>query len=246
MISNIESDDIEMGEIGADEEYIETDEECIGNGGISYGGRSDAVGEVLTPANIVRDMLDLVRDESYRIDSKFLEPAAGDGNFLVQILARKLIAVGNMGKDDYDRNLFIAVSSIYAIDIGNKNVVKAKSRMMEIIKSNYRKVQGREIDDNMRKVIEYLIDANIIWGNSLNGLREFGRKSNVSAIADKNRIVISDWVIEGDMVDRKDYFFECLQGEGKKDEPFRICDKINFRNVHEQDNRVYELSIDDL
>ncbi len=49
--------------------------------------------EVFTPPWLVEAMLDLVKAETERIDSRFLEPACGSGNFLVQILRRKLAAV---------------------------------------------------------------------------------------------------------------------------------------------------------
>src|SRR6185312_6851418 len=61
-------------------------------------------GEVFTPAWMVEAMLNLVRDETERIDSRFLEPACGSGNFLVQVLRRKLVAVEvKYGKSDFER-----------------------------------------------------------------------------------------------------------------------------------------------
>src|ERR1700712_5692988 len=61
-------------------------------------------GEVFTPAWMVAAMLDLVKDETERIDSRFLEPACGSGNFLVQVLRRKLAAVQlKYGKSDFER-----------------------------------------------------------------------------------------------------------------------------------------------
>ena len=50
-------------------------------------------GEVFTPSWLVEAMLDLVNDETQRIDSRFLEPACGSGNFLVRVLQRKLGAI---------------------------------------------------------------------------------------------------------------------------------------------------------
>lgn len=63
-------------------------------------------GEVFTPSWMVEAMLDLVKGETERIDSRFLEPACGDGNFLVQVLRRKLTAVElKYGKSDFEKSI---------------------------------------------------------------------------------------------------------------------------------------------
>jgi hypothetical protein len=77
-------------------------------------------GEVLTARREVEAMLDLVKNESERIDSRFLEPACGDGNFLVAILERKLNVVSLRYKTkraDFEVNMLSALSSIYGIDL---------------------------------------------------------------------------------------------------------------------------------
>ena len=82
-------------------------------------------GEVLTAKREVAAMLDLVKQETERIESRFLEPACGDGNFLTEILERKLrVVAARYGKSqlDYERNAVLAVSSIYGIDILEDNV----------------------------------------------------------------------------------------------------------------------------
>ena len=82
-------------------------------------------GEVFTPEHIVNDMLDLVKQETERIDSRFLEPACGTGNFLVEILRRKLAVVEQRyGKNqiEYERYAVIAISSIYGVDLLQDNV----------------------------------------------------------------------------------------------------------------------------
>ena len=82
-------------------------------------------GEVLTAKREVAAMLDLVKQETERIESRFLEPACGDGNFLTEILERKLRVVAARyvkSQLDYERNAVLAVSSIYGIDILEDNV----------------------------------------------------------------------------------------------------------------------------
>ena len=75
-------------------------------------------GEVFTPAWMAEAMLDLVKDETERIDSRFLEPACGTGNFLVQVLRRKLTAVElKYSKSDFERQNYalLALMCIYGI-----------------------------------------------------------------------------------------------------------------------------------
>jgi hypothetical protein len=88
-------------------------------------------GEVFTNQKIVNDMLDLVQQETERIDSRFLEPACGTGNFLVEILRRKLDMVEKnyrRSQLEFERNLVLAVSSIYGIDILEDNVIACRQR----------------------------------------------------------------------------------------------------------------------
>src|SRR5229473_3650706 len=92
-------------------------------------------GEVLTGQTEVNAMLDLVKHETERIDSRFLEPACGDGNFLTVILERKLAVVEKRyGKSqlDFERYSVLAVSSIYGIDILHDNVRDCRRRLFEV------------------------------------------------------------------------------------------------------------------
>src|SRR3989475_8542002 len=92
-------------------------------------------GEVLTGHREVNAMLDLVKQETERIDSRFLEPACGNGNFLAEILQRKLRIVESRYRKsqlEYERNAVLAVSSIYGIDILNDNVVECRQRLFGI------------------------------------------------------------------------------------------------------------------
>lgn len=92
-------------------------------------------GEVFTAEREVNAMLDLVKEETERIDSRFLEPACGDGNFLVKILERKLTAVKSKYKKfpaDFEKYSLLAVTSIYGIDILKDNVKNCQNRLYKI------------------------------------------------------------------------------------------------------------------
>ena len=92
-------------------------------------------GEVFTPLWMVEAMLDLVKDETERIDSRFLEPACGRGNFLVRILQRKLAAVElKYGKSDFERQNYalLALMCIYGIELLADNIAECRANMLEI------------------------------------------------------------------------------------------------------------------
>ncbi len=96
--------------------------------------------EVFTSEREVNAMLDLVKQETERIDSRFLEPACGTGNFLVEILRRKLEVVKNRYKKnqlEYERYAVIAVSSIYGVDLLQDNVEEAQKRLFDIFNEQY-------------------------------------------------------------------------------------------------------------
>ena len=87
-------------------------------------------GEVFTAEREVKAMCDLVKQETERIDSRFLEPACGTGNFLAEILARKLSVVkSEYGRSplEYEKYSLLAVSSLYGVDIMADNVETCRS-----------------------------------------------------------------------------------------------------------------------
>src|ERR1700681_4669647 len=92
-------------------------------------------GEVFTPAWIVEAMLDLVKGETERVDSRFLEPACGSGNFLVRVLRRKLAAVElKFGKSDFERRHYalLALMCTYGIELLADNIADCRANMLEV------------------------------------------------------------------------------------------------------------------
>src|SRR3954470_17387312 len=93
-------------------------------------------GEVVTPSWMVEAMLDLVKGETERIDSRFLEPACGSGNFLVRVLQRKLGAVElKFGRSEFDKRhyAFLALMCIYGIELLADNIAECRANMLEIL-----------------------------------------------------------------------------------------------------------------
>ncbi len=92
-------------------------------------------GEVFTAEREVKAMCDLVLPETQRIDSRFLEPACGDGNFLAEVLSRKLAVVRKKYRRstiDYEMNSLLAVSSLYGVDILADNVAACRERLYKL------------------------------------------------------------------------------------------------------------------
>jgi SAM-dependent methyltransferase len=127
-------------------------------------------GEVFTAEREVNAMLDLVKQETERIDSRFLEPACGTGNFLAEILRRKLAVVkSRYGKnpDDYERYAVIAVTSIYGVDLLQDNIDECRLRLFKIFDADYSKVCGIFVNDETRAAVRHILKHNILCGDAL-------------------------------------------------------------------------------
>jgi len=169
-------------------------------------------GEVLTGKREVNAMLDLVKAETERIDSRFLEPACGDGNFLAEILCRKLKVVKTRyGKSqhDFEFNALIALASIYGIDILEDNVVTCRRRLLHLFEGEHDFLFNR---NRCRDAARYLLERNIIWGDAL---------TLQTATDPPQPIVFSEWApINGTQIKRRDFtFHELLSYAGTRDRP---------------------------
>lgn len=123
-------------------------------------------GEVFTPAWMVEAMLDLVKGESERIDSRFLEPACGSGNFLARVLQRKLTAVElKFGKSDFEKRHYalLALMCAYGIELLTDNITECRANMLEIF-ADYLNVD--ESDDLYRAAF-FVLSQNLIHGDAL-------------------------------------------------------------------------------
>jgi hypothetical protein len=160
-------------------------------------------GEVFTPDFIVEDMLDLVINETKRIESRFLEPACGDGNFLIKILERKLEIVKNKYKKsqfDYEKYSFLAVSSLYGVELLKDNAKKARERLYGYFYEQYHKLYKKKISDEFLKNIEYLLSKNIIQGDAL-----------TLKAPDEEPIVFPEWSLaNGKKIKRRDFQYSDL------------------------------------
>lgn len=197
--------------------------------------RVSAHGEVFTNPREVNAMLDLVKPETERIDSRFLEPACGDGNFLVEILRRKLavckarVTAKRYTQLQYEHDAVWAVSSIYGIEILEDNTLACRERLLNYFTEQYTRLFKSKCKDACIEAVRYILSKNIIHGDALTYKR-----------ADKpdEWIHISEWsFIGGDKVNRRDYEFSYLVGEYESvglfsDVPVETYTPVHFLNIN--------------
>ena len=127
-------------------------------------------GEVFTAEREVKAMCDLVETQCDNVDATFLEPACGDGNFLAEILARKLARVRKDAKSDatgWEWLSVRAVASLYGVDIMKDNAEDCRQRLFKIWDAAYRKACKKYCNEEARETVRYILSKNIICGNAL-------------------------------------------------------------------------------
>jgi hypothetical protein len=123
-------------------------------------------GEVFTPRWLVENMLDLVKGETERIDSRFLEPACGSGNFLVPVLRRKLAAVeAKYGRSDFEKRHYalLAVMCAYGIELLADNIAECRANMLEVF-ADYLNLNET---DELYLAAAYVLSQNLVNGDAL-------------------------------------------------------------------------------
>jgi len=156
-------------------------------------------GEVFTPAWMVEAMLDLVKDETERLDSRFLESACGSGNFLIQILKRKLAAVElKFGKSDFEKGQYALLSLMctYGVEIQADNIAECRANMLEIF-SEYMNLEEGE---DLYRAALYVLSQNLVHGDALTMLTNQGQP-----------ITFAEWGYLGKgKFQRRDFRFDTL------------------------------------
>lgn len=202
-------------------------------------------GEVFTSEREVNAMLDLVKHETERIDSRFLEPACGNGNFLAEVLRRKLNVVDqrySKNQFDWEHYAVIAVSSIYGVEILKDNAQECRERLFKIFDERYSTLFKDKCKEECKRSIRFLLGRNILWGDAL----DFTNPET------KEPIVFSEWSpVNGTMMKRRDYMFKFLveksyqtslfNDEGNAaaiDEPVKDYPLIHFLKLGDDTNQL--------
>ena len=193
-------------------------------------------GEVFTNPREVNAMLDLVRDESFRLDSRFLEPACGDGNFLIEILRRKLSLLKDIkSPTEWEFQSLIAVGSCYGIELLEDNAEACRCRLR--LFTEVRKQVGKKYcTQGYEESLRYMLRKNIVCGDAL-----------TYRTADGKPITFCEWTpIAGSMqFSRRDFQFDFLvnqthqyslfdeQGEAQSfDEPIKSYPPIHYTQLY--------------
>ena len=191
-------------------------------------------GEVFTNPREVNAMLDLVRDESFRLDSRFLEPACGDGNFLIEILRRKLSLLKEIkSQTEWEFQSLIAVGSCYGIELLEDNAEACRKRLFVEVMSH---IGNKECTDGYTKSLRYMLQKNIVCGDAL-----------TYRTAENKPITFCEWTpIAGSMqFSRRDFQFDFLvtqshqyalfdeQGEVQSfDEPVKVFPPVHYTQIY--------------
>jgi hypothetical protein len=138
--------------------------------------RARDLGEVFTPEATVNEMLDLLQDINYA--SKFLEPGCGSGNFLVEILSRKIDMVSRLPEvatslksgrlSEFEFKCVVALASIYAVDIDPLNIDEARERLFDLFSEKYKSLTKQEVPDYLSASINHVLEMNILLGDLVN------------------------------------------------------------------------------
>lgn len=173
-------------------------------------------GEVFTADREVNSMLDLVKQETERIDSRFLEPACGDGNFLAEIIRRKLAVVKSRydkSPSDYEKYAVVAATSIYGVELLQDNVDACRKRLFDIWNKEYTRNCKKDANDECREAVKFILKRNILCGDAL-----------TLKASDDEPIVFSEWsLVTGVMIKRRDFRLDrMLEGHQEQISIFMI------------------------
>ena len=183
----------------------------MGNEQIKSRKRVADHGEVFTSEREVNAMLDLVKQETERIESRFLEPACGDGNFLAEVLRRKLEVVKKQYRKnhlEYEKYAVLAISSLYGVELLEDNARECRDRLFKMWDKEYTAVCQKDANDQAREAVRYIIQHNILCGDALTMLRSDGEP-----------IIFAQWdFVTGSKMKRRDYRLDQLMKENEEEQ----------------------------
>lgn len=195
--------------------------------------RVAAFGEVFTNEREVNAMLDLVKQETERIESRFLEPACGNGNFIAEVLRRKLVVVRSRYRrspGEYQRYAFLAVSSIYGVEIQPDNAQECRDRLFGIVEKDARSAIRGAVEPAFLDAVRYVLEKNILCGDALT-LKD----------ASGEPITFAEWsMVMGDLVKRRDFLLsELLEGNVEKNGQASLFGEANVLWEFDEETQTY-------
>jgi hypothetical protein len=174
--------------------------------------------EVFTNQKEINSMIALVENEALRIDSRFLEPACGEGVFLISILEKKISTFYKKLKnfqEDFEISLFISVSSLYGIEILEDNVEICRAKIFSFAKDIYSNTFSQSINESYLSSLNFVLSRNIVHGNAL----------TMEDASSGNAINFTEWsIIKNNIVKRREYQFNDLMAYQRSSEPDLFSD----------------------
>lgn len=166
--------------------------------------RVQKYGEVFTPDWIVKKMLSepSIQNKLHDIHATFLEPSVGEGAFITEILHQKLTYVDEISsKGNWIKNTLWVIASIYGIELLDDNLIIAKQNLVEVLSQHYQNFYQKKLSKNtdLYKSAKYIIDNNIVQGNTLKYITNSG-----------DLIIFSEWIKRGDKVSQRQFTFKSL------------------------------------
>lgn len=196
-------------------------------------------GEVFTAEREVKAMCDLVKQETERIESRFLEPACGNGNFLAEVLSRKLAVVkSRYGKSpfDYERYSVLAMTSLYGVDILEDNAEECRQRLFDIWDKEYTINAKFQANEQCREAVWFILRKNILCGDALTMLQ-----------TDGSPIVFAEWsLVTGNQIKRRDFRLDVLLKENPDDKLYEPqMSLFGFDSANNEDNWMIDPETND-
>lgn len=192
-------------------------------------------GEVFTPSWLVDAMLDQVQGETGRIDSRFLEPACGSGNFLVHVLRRKLAAVElKFGRSDFERRHYalLGLMCIYGIELLEDNIAECRENLLEIF-SDFLRIDE---SDDVYRAAAYVLSQNLVHGDALTMQTSFGQP-----------ILFAEWGYLGrGKFQRRDFRLDALAQSSAFNEEGTLFSELGKHEIFSPTKVYRPLSVKDL
>ena len=184
----------------------------MGTGQIKSRQRVSEFGEVYTAHRQVTDMLDLIPADMIGIDTTYFEPACGNGNFIAEILRRKIMLIDTEDSWTFSLQLLRRVASVYGVDIQQDNVCETVDRIAGVAEKAYIKAYHCALADGVRRAVRSIALRNIVCGNTLTAAKENGEE-----------LAFHEWDIRDDGIIRsKEYTLsDMLQHDGVGTTPIR-------------------------
>lgn len=166
-------------------------------------------GEVFTPTEIVCDMTNLIGCNTERFDCVVLEPSCGTGNFLIEILDRRISRVRKTymrSQNEYEHYIFVSISTLFGIELIHENILECRKRMFSKVEDFYLRDFENSANLKFLELLKFVISKNIVHGNFITGM-------NASS---SDKMTFTQWTFfKTKKLKRRDFVLESLSSKAQ-------------------------------